>query len=110
MPIKTLVLPEVRDITEDVVASIRKRGYDLEVEAQVELGELVLAGFRRLQEERILDLDAADPQRQKAVEEAMTNLHRFTDSWLRAEAGTKRLTLDGYEKARRKFCPVYPFR
>ena len=104
--------PEIRDVVDHALARIRARGFDFDAESEDELSEIVLQGYRLLQEERILDLDETHPERIEAERRAREGLNRFVDEWIdeQDEDGGRKMTIRTYVRARRKVCPVYPFR
>lgn len=104
--------PLVRDVLDDVMRQIQLGGFGIGEEATEAIGELVLSGFRLMQESRILDLPSDSPERVQLEALARANLMRLVQFWMeteRAEGGTE-LSIRGFRRAYAAICPVYPCR
>src|SRR2546428_13485062 len=102
--------PGVRDVFNDAIRDIESAGFTISEEASTELGELVLCGYRLMQESRILDLPTDSPERQRQEARGRKSLLGLIDSWLSIEKarGRTELTIGGFRRSYAKFCPVYP--
>lgn len=109
MPVELLTAPVFHEWVATAIEAIRGQGIYISEDATNELREFALAGFRRLQEERVLDLAEDAPARQAALREASANMQRFAARWVEIEGGGMELTLHGFAQVRRTICPLYPF-
>jgi hypothetical protein len=99
----------VHDAVSDVLKLIRKRGFRIEPNAEEELKDLVMQGFRELAATRVLDLPG--PEQTRAINRAKESLDEFMNAWMRADSrgGEKVLTTEGLHSAQSELCPIFPF-
>jgi hypothetical protein len=98
----------VHDAVNDALKLIKKRGFRIESDAEEELKDLVMQGFRALAATRVLDLPG--PEQTRAVNRAKGSLNEFIDAWMRADSrgGEKVLTTQGLHSAQSELCPMFP--
>jgi hypothetical protein len=103
--------PAVQNVLDEVSQYVERQGFSFDTEALDELKELVLSGFRQLQEERVLDLAEDHPERREAVSRARGSLQLFMAGWIETEQAEEstRLQLENFERTRASLCPMYPF-
>lgn len=104
----TALSPIAEDWMASVLGQVALAGRELDSDASEELAELALAGFRRLQESRVLDLPEGSEERDEALRSARDALQRIMATWLATDPRPQ-LTTAGLRETLRRLCPIYPF-
>jgi hypothetical protein len=99
---------ELREAYAESLRYIQEWNLGVNDEAEADLKEMILDGFRRLQELRVLDLPG--PEQEEAFRRARRSLQVIIEEWVALERVGGMLTSRGLRRAKTNMCSIYPCR